>query len=75
MEISYGVEVVDKNGKVIGAVNHVVHDTWTGGIRKFFVYRESPNVDPSFSPDDILEATESKVSLKIAFNESGEKLE
>ena len=75
MNIEYGAEVMDKNGRVLGMVNHVVRDTWTGGIKKFMVRREAPNTDLLLSPEDVLEETESKVTLKVTSDELGEKLE
>jgi hypothetical protein len=75
MDIKYGVQVVDKNGKLLGTVNHTVRDSWTGEIRKYFIYREAPETDLSFSPGDISEVTELKATLKIAFDETGKKSE
>jgi len=75
MKIQYGAEVADKNGRTLGTVNHVVRDTWTGEIRKFMVRREAPNTDLLLSPEDILEETEAKVTLRVTLNELEEKLE
>ena len=75
MMIRYGAEVRDKNGMVLGMVNRVVRDTWTGGIRKFMVQQESPNKDLLLSPEDVLEETESKVTLRVTLDELGERLE
>lgn len=75
MQIQYGAEVVDRNGKVLGTVNHVVRDTWTGGIRKFMVRRKAPNTDLLLSPEDVLEETEAKVTLRVTLNELKGKLE
>jgi len=75
MKIEYGAEVVDKNGRVLGTVNYVVRDTWTGGIRKFMVRQEAPNMNLFLSPEDVLEETESKITLRVTLNELGEKLE
>ncbi len=75
MMIQYGAEVVDKNGRVLGTVNHVVRDTWTGGIRKFMVRQEAPNADLLLSPEDVLEETEAKVTLRVTLNELRENLE
>ena len=75
MEIQYGAAVVDKNGRMLGTVNHVVRDSWTGGIRKFMVRQEVPNTDLFLSPGDVLEATESKIMLKTSLSELRKKLE
>lgn len=75
MEIPYGAEVVDKNGKVLGTVNHVVRDTWTGEVRKFMVRQKAPNTDLLLSPADVIEATDSKVRLKVTLDEPGERPE
>jgi sporulation protein YlmC with PRC-barrel domain len=75
MEIQYGAEVVDKNGRVLGMVNHVVRDTWTGGIRKFMVRQKALKTDLLLSPEDVLEATESKVTLRVTLNELEARLE
>jgi sporulation protein YlmC with PRC-barrel domain len=43
IEIEYGASVIDKNGKLLGTVNRVLRDTWTGDIRKFDVSSELAN--------------------------------
>lgn len=75
MEIRYGARVVTRDGRDLGTVNHIMPDTWTGEIRKFIVRQETDNKDLVLSPDDVLEATELKITLKSTFNEAGEKLE
>ena len=72
MEIEYGAEVVDKNGEVLGRVDYVIRNSWTGEISKFMVYRQAPKGDLFFSPQDVLEATESKVKLGISLTELNE---
>jgi len=69
MEIRYGVEVLDRNGKVLGKVDHLMRDSWTGTITKFAVRRKAPDKDLFFSTEDVLEATNSKVKLNISFHE------
>ena len=69
MEIEYGAEVVDKNGKVLGRVDHLVRNTWTGEISKFIVRSKAPDRDLFFSTEDVLEATNTKVKLNISFHE------
>jgi len=72
MEIEYGAEVIDRNGKVLGTVDHVIRDTWTGEIRKFMVRRRVLDRDVLFSPQDVLEVMKSKIKVNISFNEQGE---
>jgi sporulation protein YlmC with PRC-barrel domain len=69
MEIKPGVQVIDKNGKVLGSVNHLARDGWSGEIKKFIVNRNPPEKDLFFVPDDVLEATDSRIRLKTAFDE------
>ena len=71
MEIEYGAEVVDKSGKVLGTIDHIIRDTWTGDIRKFMIRNKLPDKDLMFSPQDVLEATKSKIKVNISFDEQG----
>jgi len=72
MEIEYGAEVIDKNGKVLGTVDHLVRNTWSGEITKFMVCRKAPGSDLFFSTEDVLEATKSKVKVNISSDELNE---
>ena len=69
MEIEYGAEVTDRNGKVLGTVDHLIRDSWTGEIRKFMVRQKAPNRDLLFSPQDVLKVTKSKITINVSFNE------
>jgi len=69
MEIEYGAEVIDKNGKVLGTVDHLMRNTWTGDISKFVVRRKSPDSDLFFSTTDVFEAANGKIKLSISLNE------
>lgn len=69
MEIEYGAEVIDRNGKVLGRVDHLVRNTWTGEISKFMVRRKAPERALFFSTEDVLEATKSKIKLNVSFDE------
>ena len=69
IEIEYGAEVRDKTSKVVGTVNRVLRDTWTGEISKFTVSTELTDTDLFYSSEDVFEATPSKIKLKIAFDE------
>jgi sporulation protein YlmC with PRC-barrel domain len=52
MEVEYGSEVIDSNGKSLGTVNYVMRNTWTGEISKFIVRREAPERDLFVSVQD-----------------------
>ena len=69
MEILFGTEVMDKNGHVLGTVNHLVRNTWTGEVSKFIVRGKKPYEDLFLSPQDVLEATNISLKLKIALDE------
>jgi len=73
MKITPGAQVVDKNGKVLGSVDMVAHDGWTGEIRKFIINRKLPQKDIYLTPEDVLEATDTRITLKIAVDEASEK--
>ena len=68
MQIDYGAEVKDKNGKKLGTVNKVIRDSWTGEISKFQVSNEQSDIDLFISPKDVAEATANEVKLKVAID-------
>lgn len=70
MKIEPGAQVIDKNGKVLGSVDHLARDGWSGEIRKFIVNRKPPDKDLFLTPEDVLEATSTRIKLKIAPDES-----
>jgi sporulation protein YlmC with PRC-barrel domain len=70
VEIKAGVQVIDKNGKVLGSVSHLARDGWSGEVKKFIVNRKPPDKDLFFTPEDILEATDTTIKLKTALDES-----
>ena len=72
MEIEYGAEVMDKDDKVLGTVAHVIRNTWTGEISKFMVRRKAPDRDLFFSPEDVLEVTNTGIRLNISYDELSE---
>ena len=72
MEIEFGTEVIDKNGKVLGTVDNLVRNTWTGEISKFMVCRKAPDSDLLFSPQDVLEVTNTTVKLNLFIDELSE---
>lgn len=65
LEVKYGAEVVDKNGKVLGTVDYPVRDMLTGEIRSFKVKTPQTDTDLFFSTEDLLEVTPTRVKLKI----------
>ena len=52
MDIEYGAEVIDKNGKKLGTVDRVIRDTYTTEIKKFSVSTDMIDTDfPDSSPE------------------------
>ncbi|MBN1191532.1 MAG: PRC-barrel domain-containing protein [Dehalococcoidales bacterium] len=64
MEVEYGTEVLDSQGKILGTINHIIRDTWTGDIRKFSVQHWQSDAVLLLSPQDVTETTESRIILK-----------
>jgi sporulation protein YlmC with PRC-barrel domain len=69
MEIEYGAEVKDKNGKVLGTVNNVIRDSWTGEISKFQVTTDPTEVGFFIPPQSIDKATPKEIILNVALEE------
>jgi len=69
MEIEYGAEVMDRNGKVIGTVAHVIRNSWTGEISKFVVRRKAPDRELFLSLEEVLEVTNTGIRLNISYDE------
>jgi len=69
MDMKPGVPVIDKNGKALGSVAHLARDGWSGKVKKFRINRKPPDKDIFFTPEDVLEATDTIVTLKRAFDE------
>lgn len=69
MQIEYGALVEDKDNKVLGTVDYIVRDTWTGEQRKFMVRRDAPQTDIFFAPENIAQTTEEKVKLNVSVGE------
>ena len=72
MEIKYGAQVVDTNGKLLGTVDHLMHNTLTGEVSKFVVNRKPPHRDLFFSPQDVLDVKNSKIKVNISSDELSE---
>lgn len=69
MELEFKAEVVDRNGEVLGTVDHLVRDAWSGEIRKFMVRRKDMQEDLFLSPDDVAKATKTKITLNVTLEE------
>ena len=69
MEVEFGMSVVDKNGKTIGAIDHIVRDGWSGDPRKFIVRLDDEISAVYFSPEQVAEVTAGKVKLSLALEE------
>ena len=72
MEIEYGAEVMDRNNKVLGTVDYVMRNAWTGEISKFMVRRKAPDGDLFLSPEEVLEVTSTGIRLNISCDELSE---
>jgi len=69
MEIEYAAKVIDQKGKVLGTVDHLVRNSWSGEITKFMVRREAPDEDLFLSLEDVSEANKSEVKLRVSLEE------
>lgn len=75
MEIEYGAQVIDRNGTILGTVDYIMRNTWTGEVSKFMVRREPPEVALFLSPTDVVEATKSLIKLSASSEELHQKSE
>lgn len=75
MNMEYGAQVVDKRGQVVGNVNYVMRNTWTGEIIKFKVRPKQPDKDLVLLPEDTLEVAKSSIRLSVSSEELGQKSE
>ena len=73
MELKYGVEVADKNGEILGTVDRFLRNLSTGEISKFMIHRKGPEKDLFFTLEDVTEATETRVVLKISLEELNQR--
>ncbi len=69
MEIEFGSQVLDKNDKLLGTVDHIIRDTWSGEIRKFVVRREAPDKDLFISIKDAVDISKDKIKLSVSLEE------
>jgi sporulation protein YlmC with PRC-barrel domain len=65
VEVEHGAKVIDQNGELLGTVDHLMRNLWTGEVSKFMVRREAPDEDLFLSPEDVMEVTGSTVKLKF----------
>jgi len=72
LEVKFGAEVIDKDGKILGTVDYPVRDTLTGEIRSFKVKTPRTDTDLFFSTEDLLEVTPTMVKLKSSFDETSQ---
>lgn len=69
MEIEFGSQVLDKNEKLLGTVDHIVRDTWSGEISKFMVRREAPEKDLFISIKDAVDISKDTIKLGVSLEE------
>jgi len=69
MDIEYGTLVVDKNDKVLGTIDHIMNDMWSGEPRKYMVRLEKETGAVFFTPQHIAEVTKEKVKLNLSIEE------
>jgi sporulation protein YlmC with PRC-barrel domain len=69
MEIEFGSRVLDKNEKLLGTVDHIVRDTWSGEISKFMVRREAPEKDLFISIKDAVDISKDTIILGVSLEE------
>ncbi len=72
MEIEYGAKVIDRNGKVLGTVDYIIRNTWTGEISKFMIRRKAPDRELFLSPEEVLEVMSTGIRLNISCDELSE---
>ncbi len=68
MDIRFGAQVEDKEGRGLGPVGHLARNLSTGELKMFIVRRRGES-DLFISPDDVSEATEDRVKLKTSLEE------
>jgi len=73
MELEFKAKVVDRNGKHLGTVDHIVRDTWSGEIRKFMVRRQNSDKDLFISLDDVVKSTKNQVNLNVSLEELNQR--
>jgi len=69
MDIEYDALVVDKNGKHLGTVDHIIRDSWSGDTRKIIVRLSDDVSAVYFTPQHVAEVTKEQVKLNVAVEE------
>jgi hypothetical protein len=69
MEIEFGSQVLDKDNKLLGTVDHIVRDSWSGEITKFMVRREAPEKDLFISIKDTADISKDEIKLSVSLEE------
>lgn len=70
MELAVGIDVLDREGKYIGTIDHLMRDAWSGEVSKYMVFRKEEGTDVVFKPEDVLETAENHVKLNMAVDDS-----
>jgi sporulation protein YlmC with PRC-barrel domain len=65
MDIEYGAQVIDKDGKALGTVDYLIRNSWTGEISKFRVKDDSSENVLILSPENILEQINSRIKVDV----------
>jgi sporulation protein YlmC with PRC-barrel domain len=66
MDIEYGAEVIDRDGKALGTIDYVIRNSWTGEISKFRVHQDPSGSELMFSPEEILGLAETKIKVDVS---------
>jgi sporulation protein YlmC with PRC-barrel domain len=66
MDIEYGAEVIDRNGKPLGTIDYVIRNTWTGDISKFRINNNTLGNELMFAPEEIIDT--SKYFIKVDYS-------
>lgn len=66
MNIEYGTEVIDRDGKALGNVDYIIRNAWTGEISKFRIRRNSLGSELMFSPEEIIESAETRIKVDVS---------
>lgn len=69
MEIQMGSSVLDKKGAFVGKVDYVIRNSWTGEISKFMVDRPAPHTFFAFTPDDVLDTSDDRVTVAVSLED------
>jgi hypothetical protein len=69
MDIEYGTLVVDGDDKVLGTVDYVIRNSWTGEVSKFRVNQNQSGSEFMCSPENVVEKTETKIKVDVASHE------